>query len=175
MSYCSEDVLKHNTDTLRSHFPLQKLICFQEKISSFRASLCWKVRREENLFYCEMHSDCISPNKNSSCLGITLHQPSTQLHPPTPSSTQVHSPPPNSNHLHLADFNLHQFYPLPASSFHPPPNSLRHPQQYLNKNIARNWAISPNIDQKFESYPFWLNISTHGILEVLITNPDLEF
>ena len=26
----------------------------------------------------------------------------------------------------------------------PPPSSLQHSQQYLNQNIARNWAISPN-------------------------------
>ena len=80
---------------------------------------------------------------------------STQLHPPPPSSTQLHPPPP--------------------SSFQPPPSSLQHPQQYLNQNIARNWAISPNLGQKIKSCPFWLKIGTHGILEVLIPNPDLDF
>ena len=50
-----------------------------------------------------------------------------------------------------------------------------YPKQYLNQNIARNWAISPNLDQKIKSCPFWLKIGTHGILEVLIPNPDLDF
>ena len=63
----------------------------------------------------------------------------------------------------------------PPSSFQPPPSSLQHPQQYLNQNTARNWAISPNLGQKIKSCPFWLKIGTHGILEVLIPNPDLDF
>ena len=57
----------------------------------------------------------------------------------------------------------------------PPPSSLQHPQQYLNQNIARNWAISPNLGQKIKTCPFWLKIGTHGILEVLSPNPDLDF
>ena len=36
----------------------------------------------------------------------------------------------------------------------PPPSSLQHPQQYLNQNIARNWAISPNLGRKIKSCPF---------------------
>ena len=68
-----------------------------------------------------------------------------------------------------------QLHPPPPSSFQPPPSSLQHPQQYLNQNIARNWAISPNLGQKIKSCPFWLKIGTHGILEVLISNPDLDF
>ena len=57
----------------------------------------------------------------------------------------------------------------------PPPSSLQHPQQYLNQNITRNWAISPNLGYKSKSCPFGLKIGTHGILEVLIPNPDLDF
>ena len=82
------------------------------------------------------------------------HAPSsTQLHPPTlkliSTSTQLNPP---------------------------PPSSLQHTQQYLNQNIARNWAISPNLCQKIKSCPFWwLKIGAHGILEVLTLNPDLEF
>ena len=57
---------------------------------------------------------------------------STQLHPALSTSTQVIS---TSTQLH----------PPPHSSFQPPPSSLQHPQQYLNQNIARNWAISPNL------------------------------
>ena len=54
------------------------------------------------------------------------------------------------------------------------PNSLQHPQQYLNQNIARNWTVSPNVGQKVKSCPFWLKIGTHDTLEVLIPNPDLD-
>ena len=57
----------------------------------------------------------------------------------------------------------------------PPPSSLQHPQRYLNQNIARNWTIFPNLGRKIKSCPVWLKISTHGILEVLIANPDLDF
>ena len=67
-----------------------------------------------------------------------------------------------------------QLHPPPPSSFQSPPSSLEHPQ-YLDQNIAGNWAISPNLDQKIKSYPFWLKIGTHGIVEVLISNSDLDF
>ena len=81
-----------------------------------------------------------------------------------PSSTQFHLLPPSYTQLH----------PPPPSSFQPPPSSLQHPQQYLNQNTARNWAISPNLDQKIKSCLFWLKIGTRGILEVLIPNPGLD-
>ena len=68
-----------------------------------------------------------------------------------------------------------KLHPPPPSSFQPPLSSLQHPQQYLNQNIARNWAISLNLDRKIKSSPFWLKIGTHGILEVSIPNPDLDF
>ena len=68
-----------------------------------------------------------------------------------------------------------QLHPPPPSSFQLPPSSLQHPQQYLNQNIARNWTISPNLGQKIKSCPFRLKISTYGILEVLVPNPDLDF
>ena len=90
---------------------------------------------------------------------------STQLHPPPPSSFQ---PPPSSIHLHPAHFNLH-----PAHfSLHP---ALCNTLNNISNNIARNWAISPNLGQKTKSCPFWLKIGTHGILEILIPNPDLDF
>ena len=85
---------------------------------------------------------------------------STQLHPPPPNSIQLHPPPPSS------------FQP-PHSSFQPPPSSLQHPQRYKNQNITRNWTISPNLGRKIQSCPFCLKIDTHGILELLIPNPDL--
>ena len=89
-------------------------------------------------------------------------KPCTHLHPAPSTSTQLISTPT-------------QLHPLPSSSFQPPSSSLQHPQQYLNQNVARNWAISPNLDQKIKSFPFWLKIGAHGILEVLILNPDLDF
>ena len=45
----------------------------------------------------------------------------------------------------------------------------------MNQNIARNWTISPNSGRKIKSFRFSLNIGLHGILEVLIPNPDLDF
>ena len=73
---------------------------------------------------------------NTSIQWVLLNRTptSTQLHPPLPSSIQLHPPPP--------------------SSFQPPPSSLQHPQQYLNQNIARNWAISPNLGQKLKVVHF---------------------
>ena len=86
----------------------------------------------------------------------------THLHPASSTPTQLIS---ISTQLHP---------PLP-SSYQPPVSSLQHPQQYLNQNTLRNWAISPNLGRKIKSCPFWLKIGTHGILEVLIPNPDLDF
>ena len=77
------------------------------------------------------------------------------MHPPPPGSVQLHPPPP--------------------SSFQSPPSPLQHPQQYLNQNIARHWAISPNLGRKIKSCLFWLKIGTYGISEVLIPNPDWDF
>ena len=50
-------------------------------------------------------------------------------------------------HLHQAHFNLH---PAPSSSFKRPPSSLQQPQHYKNQNITCNWAICPNVGQKFK-------------------------
>ena len=78
-------------------------------------------------------------------------------------------------HLHPAASTSTQFYPPPPISFQPPPSFLQRSQQYLNQNIARNWAVSPNLGRKIQSCPFWLKIRSHDILEVLIPNPDLDF
>ena len=81
-------------------------------------------------------------------------------------------------HLHTAPSTSTQLYPPPLSFtqlYPPPPSSLQHPLQYLNQNIARNSAISPNLGRKIKGCPFWLKIDTHGILEALIPNPDLDF
>ena len=97
--------------------------------------------------------------------------------------------------LHTVNWKLIQFWVLlnraPTSTqLHPPPpSSLQHPQQYLNQNIARNWAIFPNLDQisnpkihfwanlgpKIQSCPFCLKIGTHGISRMLILIPTLVF
>ena len=68
-----------------------------------------------------------------------------------------------------------QLHPPPPSSFQTPPTSLQHPQRYKNQNIARTWAISPNLGWKIQKCPSDLKIAAHGILEVLILNPDLDF
>ena len=86
--------------------------------------------------------------------------------------TRLHSAPSTSTQLHPAHLNLH---PAPSSSFQPPPSSQQHLQQYLNQNIAGNWAISPKFGQKIKSCSFWLKIGTHGTLKVLIPNPGLDF
>ena len=95
-----------------------------------------------------------------SRIGIT--EPCTHLHPAPSNFTQLISTSP-------------QLDPPPTSSFQSPPSSLQHPQHYSNQNMARNWAISPNLGQKIQSCPFWLKIGPHGILKVLIPNPDLDF
>ena len=89
--------------------------------------------------------------------------------------TQLHSAPSTFIQLHPAPFASTQLISTSTQLHPPPPSSLKHPQQYLNQNVARNWAISPNLGQKIKSCPFWLKIGTHGILEVLILNPDLDF
>ena len=66
---------------------------------------------------------------------ISLHESNWVLLNHAPTSAQLHPPPP--------------------SSFQPPPSSLQHPQQYLNQNIARNWAISPNLGRKLTHMVFW--------------------
>ena len=101
-------------------------------------------------------------NDFSKCVLLNRAPTPTQLHPPPPSSTQFIS-------------TSSQLRPPPPSSFQSPPSSLQHPQQYSNQNIARNWAISPNLGQKVQSCPFWLKIGSDGIMDVLIPNPDLDF
>ena len=53
--------------------------------------------------------------------------------------THLHPAPSTSTQLILTSTQLH---PPPPISFQFPPSSLQHPQQYLDQNIARNWAIS---------------------------------
>ena len=90
-------------------------------------------------------------------MGIT--KPCCQLHPAPSTSNQLIS---TSTQLHLC----------PCSWLQPPSRSLQHPQQYSIQIIARNWAISPNFGWKFQTWPFWHEIRSHGILGVLILSPD---
>ena len=89
-----------------------------------------------------------------------------------PSSIQLHPAPSTSTQLISTSMRLHL---PPPSSFQPPTSSLEHPQQYLNQNITRNWAISPNLGQKIKSCQFWLKTGTHGILEGLDSESRLRF
>ena len=111
-------------------------------------------------------------NHGNFQLNMGITKPCIHVNPAPSSSIQLHPAPSTSTQL-ISTFT--QLHLPPPSSFQPPPSSLQHPQQYLNQNIARNWAISPNLGQKIKSCPFWLKIGTHGILEVLIPNPDLDF
>ena len=83
--------------------------------------------------------------------GIT--KPCTQLHPAPSTSIQPNRAPSTSTQLISTSAQLH---PPPPSSFQPPPSSLQHSQQCMNQNIARNWAITPNLGQNIKSCPFWL-------------------
>ena len=68
-----------------------------------------------------------------------------------------------------------QLHQPPRNLFQPLPSSLQHPQSYKNENIVHNWAISPNLRQKIQSYLLCLKIGTHGIFEVVVPNRDLDF
>ena len=104
--------------------------------------------------------------------GITKLCTQTQLHPPLPSSIHLHPAPSTSTQLISTSTQLH---PPPPSSFQSPPSSLQHPQQYLNQDIARNWAIYPNLDQKIKSCLFCLKIGTQIVSTMLIFVPTLVF
>ena len=82
------------------------------------------------------------------------------MHPPPPSSIHLHLAPHSTIHLHPAHFNLH-----PALC-----NTLNN---IWIKILHVNGP--PNFGRKIKSWPLWLKIGTHGILKVLIPNPDLDF
>ena len=75
-----------------------------------------------------------------------------------PTSIQLYPNPPSSS----------QFHPPPPSSFQPSPNSLQHPQQYSNQNIARNGA-------KFRRKNSKLSILTENWLTWYLECADSEF
>ena len=99
---------------------------------------------------------------SSSLFNKGITRPCTHPQPASSTSTQL-----------ISTFT--QLLPPPPSSFQTPPSPLQHPEQYLNQNIARNWAISPNLDRKIKSCLFWLKTGTHDILEMLIPNRELDF
>ena len=87
-----------------------------------------------------------------------------------PNSTQLHLPPPSFIYLYSAPSASTKLMPaftqLSATMLY---------QCYRNQNITRNWEISPNLGQKIQSCPFYLKIGSHGILEVVIPNSELDF
>ena len=101
-----------------------------------------------------------------------IAKPCTHLHLVPSTSTQLHPSPSTSTQLISTSTQLH---PPPPSTFKPPLRSLQHLQPYKNQNIARNWAISPNLGQKIQKCLFCLKIGTHGILEEVILDLDLDF
>ena len=86
------------------------------------------------------------------------------MHPSTPSSI----------HLHPAHFKLHPSTSTQLISVSTQLSAT--PSTIIEPKYSLNWAISPNLGRKIiKSCPFWLEIDTHGILEVLIPNPELNF
>ena len=78
----------------------------------------------------------------------------------------MHLPPPSSTQSDP---------PLPIS-FQPPPSSIHLPPALCN-TFNNSWTkiLHVNLGRKIKSCLFWLKIGIHGILEVLIPNPDLDF
>ena len=110
----------------------------EERDNPFRATssqVTMHVKSTTNSPYenCFLNYILNIPFNTSKIMGIA--KPCTHLHPAPSTSTQLIS---TSTQLH----------PPPHSLFQPPPSSLQHPQQYSNQNIARNWAISPNLGRK---------------------------
>ena len=85
---------------------------------------------------------------------------STQLHPSPPSSFE---PRLSSTHVHPAHFSLHAALCNTLNNIWT--KILHVIGQFPQKNFPR----------KIKSCPFWLKIGPHGILEVLIPKPDLDF
>ena len=174
---------EHTTTQIPLYWNIQNQITFGIKSFKFYGPAIWNVlpvhiKTAVNLnafkyfiktwkaFHATASTALISGSFSIMC--ITKSR--THLHPAPCTSTQLHLTSSTSTQLISTSTQPHP--PLP-SLFQFPPRSLQHPQQYFNQNIARNWAISPNLGQKIKSCPFWLNIDSHGILEVFIPNPDI--
>ena len=63
----------------------------------------------------------------------------------------------------------------PTSSIYLHPALCKTLNVIRTKIFAFNWAISPNLGRKIQNCSLWLKTGLHGILEVLIPNPDLNF
>ena len=104
----------------------------------------------------------LTPSKSGSfpqgVFKVRITKPCTQLHQAPSTSTQLHPVPSASTQLIWASTQLSA---TPSTIFEP-------------KHLC-NWTISPNLGWKIQSCPFWLKIGSHGILEVPIPNPDLDF
>ena len=83
----------------------------------------------------------------------------THLQPAPSTFTQLHPPTPSSIHLYLAHFNLK---PSLCNTFNVIRTKILH--------VIRQF---PKVRPK--SCSFWLKVGMHGILEVLIRNPDINF
>ena len=66
-------------------------------------------------------------------------------------------------------------YPSLTSSIYLHPALCKNLNVIRTKIFAFNWAISPNLGRKIQNCSLWLKTGLHGILEVLIPNPDLNF
>ena len=165
---------EHTTTQIPLYWNIQNQITFGIKSFKFYGPAIWNVlsvhiKTAVNLnafkyfiktwkaFHATASTALISGSFSIMCIA----KPCTHLHPAPSTSIQ-----------HISTST--QLHPPPPSSFQAPPSSLQHSQQYLNQNIACNWIISLNLGQKIKNCPFWLKIYTHGILEVLIPNPDVE-
>ena len=87
----------------------------------------------------------------------------------------MHPAPPSSIHLHPAHFNLH---PTPSTStqlilasIQPSATS----STIFEPKYCTHLANFPKLRPKIKSCLFWMKVCTHGILEVLILNQELDF
>ena len=174
---------EHTKTQIPLYWNIQNQITFGIKSLKFYGSKIWNVlpvhiKTAVNLnafkYFIKtskaFHAIASSALISGSFLIMYITKTCTHLHPAPSTSTQLHLPSSASTQLISTSTQLHP--PIP-SLFQFPPSSLQHPQQYLSQNIARNWAISPNLGQKIKSCPFWLKIGSDGILEVLIPNPNI--
>ena len=86
---------------------------------------------------------------NPPCFKMGITKRCTHLH--SPPTTSSHPTPSTLTQLIPTSTQLHPSLP---TSFQSPPSTLQRPQQYLNQNIGRNWAISPNLGWKIKSCSF---------------------
>ena len=93
---------------------------------------------------------------------MDIAKPCTHLHPVPFTFPQLHPAPPTFTHPHPAYFSLH----LALCSI------LNFMRTKMSRVIGQFLQIQA---EKIQSCLFFLKIGTHGILEVLIPNPWLDF